>query len=101
MNIGIYIINSKDKNAECGNTKNSTSQIKKKTSLFTGFIIIFKGQLRERERVERLRERQREVKEEYKDSRGEREQECEREKRQQGTKSRVVERTREVKESNM
>lgn len=79
MNIGIYIINSKDKNAECGNTKNSTSQIKKKTSLFTGFIIIFKGQLRERERVERLRERQREVKEEYKDSRGEREQECERE----------------------
>lgn len=41
MNIGIYIINSKDENAECGvgNTKNSTSQIKKKknTSLFTGF----------------------------------------------------------------
>ena len=48
-----YIINSKDKNAECGvgNTKkNSTSQIKKKHHYLQVFIIIFKGQLRERQR---------------------------------------------------
>lgn len=56
MNIGTYIINSKDKkmlNAELVTQKKfSTSQIKKKKkkSLFTGFIIIFKGQLRETER---------------------------------------------------
>lgn len=56
------------------------------------FIIIFKGQLRETER-----KRQREVKGEYKNSRGEREEESE----TRGTKSRAVERTREVKESNM
>lgn len=54
MNIGIYIINSKDENAECGvgNTKNSTSQIKKKKThhYLQVFIIIFKGQLRERDK---------------------------------------------------
>lgn len=57
MNIGTYIINSKDKkmlNAEFVTQKKfSTSQIKKKKSLFTGFIIIFKGQLRETERGNR------------------------------------------------
>lgn len=78
MNIGIYIINSKDKNAECGNTKNSTSQIKKKNITIYRFYNNIQRPIK-RERVEGLRERQREVKEEYKDSRGEREQECERE----------------------
>lgn len=70
MNIGTDIINSKDKNAECGvcNTKNSTSQIKKKISLFTGFYNniqrpIKRESERERERGrERRWERQREIK---------------------------------------
>lgn len=70
MNIGIYIINSKDINAECrvGNTKKVNFTDKKtKHHYLQVFIIILKGQLRERER-ERKRERQREVKGEYKDS---------------------------------
>lgn len=53
MNIGIYIINSKDnkmQNAELvtHTQKKINFHRLKKISLFTGFIIIFKGQLRDK-----------------------------------------------------
>lgn len=59
-------------NAEFVTQKNSTSQIKKKYHYLQVFIIIFKGQLREREIK---RERQREIKGEYQESGGERDRE--------------------------
>lgn len=95
MNIGIYLINSKDKNAECrvGNTKIQLHRLKKNITIYRFYNNIQRPIKRERETK---RERQREVKGEYNDSGGEREQESERD-----TKSRVVERTRELEESNM
>lgn len=85
-------------NAELVTHKNSTSQIKKKYHYLQVFIIIFKGQLREIKK-----ERQREVKGESitnQRRKGMRERKRERDRRE-GTESRVVERTREVKELNM
>jgi len=50
LNIGIYIINSKDKNAECGvcNTKIQLHRLKK-ISLFTGFYNIQRPIKRDKE----------------------------------------------------
>lgn len=95
MNIGIYIINSKDKNAECrvGNTKIQLHRLKKKkkTSLFTGFYNNIQRPIKRE-----IKKRQREVKRESVRTQEERK----REKETRGHKSRAVERTREVKESN-
>lgn len=83
-------------NAKLVTQKFNSTDLKKqnkKKPLFTGFYNNIQRPIKR----DRERKRQREVKGEYKNSRGEREEESE----TQGTKSRAVERTREVKESNM
>lgn len=91
MNIGIYIINSKDKNVECGvgNTQKKKIQLhrlKKKLHYLQVFIIIFKGQLRDRARE---RKRQREVKGEYKDEGGRRRETRRHKKQRSGANRRI------------